>query len=452
MNITENRFIIDEGMKSLNNILRNLNKAPNRKYRQFTLKQKLNHAKLNYGRITDALAKIETVIEESELLFLTKGARQVYSDIHILISTKLEFAAIHEISIFSLGYAILFINKLKSKISPKMAKVDIKTGATLIHVYDGNPTNLDTFLDSVALFADLVDNDNAAASQDVKNAAKATALRFIKTRLTEAARQAIPENATLDQLIDALKANCSPKTTADNVLAKLKSTRQSTSAEAFCTEVEKLTQELKTIYIRNRIPADVATQMATKSGVDALIAGTKNSETKTILRAGMFTKINDAIQKLHENDATQKVQGSHSEDRAKSSNGIQAQMFMANRNQYRGRGRGSNLNYGRGNYNSYNRYGGNWRNNNFNHPQHYQPRFQNTRGQGNYRGQWNHRGRPSIYLMQPNPQMMNQSVQQQPLAQQMQQNTQQSIMPNQNLQNNQTQMPNQHFLGTPFGR
>lgn len=76
----------------MNNILRYLNKVPNRKYRQFTIKQKLNHAKLNYGRITDALAKIE-VIEESELLFLIKGARQIYRDIHILISTKFEFAA-----------------------------------------------------------------------------------------------------------------------------------------------------------------------------------------------------------------------------------------------------------------------------------------------------------------------------------------------------------------------
>lgn len=57
-----------------------------------------------------------------------------------------------------------------------MAKVDIKPGATLIHVYDGNPKKIDTFLDPAALFADLVDNDNAAGSQDVKNAAKATAL------------------------------------------------------------------------------------------------------------------------------------------------------------------------------------------------------------------------------------------------------------------------------------
>lgn len=201
-----------------------------------------------------------------------------------------------------------------------MAKVNIKTGATLINMYDGNPKNLDAFLDSVALFVDIVNNENAAASQAAKDAANATTLRFIKTRLTETARQSIPENANLDQLIDALKTNCSSKTTAENVLAKLKNTKQTSSTEDFCTEVEKLTQELKSIYIRNRIPGDVALQMATKCGVDALIAGTKNSETKTILRAGTFTRLNDAIQKLQENDAVQKAQ----EDKHKNANAMQA--------------------------------------------------------------------------------------------------------------------------------
>lgn len=87
-------------------------------------------------------------------------------------------------------------------------------------MYDGNPKNLDAFLDSVALFVEIVNNENAVASQAAKDAANATTLRFIKMRLTETARQSIPGNANLDQLIDALKTNCSSKTTAENVLAK----------------------------------------------------------------------------------------------------------------------------------------------------------------------------------------------------------------------------------------
>lgn len=129
MKTHENRIIINEGINHLNNILRNLNKAPNRKYRKITLEQKLINAKLTYGKVTDALAIIETEIKESELFFLTNAIRQVYSNVHILILSKLERAAIHKISLFTLSYAILFINKLLNKIKSKMAKVNIKTGA-----------------------------------------------------------------------------------------------------------------------------------------------------------------------------------------------------------------------------------------------------------------------------------------------------------------------------------
>lgn len=72
MKTHENRNIINEGIKHLNNILRNLNKAPNRKYRKITLEQELGNAKLTYGKVTDALAIIETEIKESELFFFNK--------------------------------------------------------------------------------------------------------------------------------------------------------------------------------------------------------------------------------------------------------------------------------------------------------------------------------------------------------------------------------------------
>lgn len=103
-----------------------------------------------------------------------------------------------------------------------MAKVDIKTGTSLIEIYEGNPEKLDNFLDSVALFVDLVDSANAESTPAAQAAAKAVAIRFIKTRLAGAARQAVPENASLNELVDALKQNCSSRKTADNILAKLK--------------------------------------------------------------------------------------------------------------------------------------------------------------------------------------------------------------------------------------
>lgn len=148
-----------------------MNKAPNRRYRRLTLELKLNKAKLTYNKIINTLAEVEADLDESEFNFLNKCSRQVYGNIHVLISSKLEWAGTHKISLFSITYAILFINKLKQKsklvkpvIQPKMAKIDIKTGTSLIEIYEGNPEKLDNFLDSVALFVDLVDSANAEST------------------------------------------------------------------------------------------------------------------------------------------------------------------------------------------------------------------------------------------------------------------------------------------------
>lgn len=330
----------------------------------------------------------------------------------------------------------------------KMPKVDIKLGTSLVHVYDGTPENLNAFLDAVALFSDTVDEEYATATQDQKTAAKETLFKFVKTRLTGVARQSIIGTQNLADTLDKIKIQCSPKFNSDNVKAKLSSLKQKGSIEEFCEQVEKLTQRLAITYIDENIPADKANQMATKTGVESLINGTDHHDSKIILKAGTFSKINDAIQKLQENYSS------------KSTNAMQAQIYMANRSQtHRGRGRGGRFNNFRGN-SMPNRAPGRWQNFNYGHSnfQSDQNRYNrqrvqwNPRGQWNNRGQGNHRGRPSIYLMQPNPQMMNTLVQQQHPPQLLQQHSQQPILPNQNFPNNQTPMTNQNFLGTQFGR
>lgn len=90
----------------LNSILRNLNKAPNRRYKRLTLELKLNRAKLTYNKIINTLAEVEADLDESEFNFLNKCSRQVYGNIHVLISSKLEWAGTHKISLFSIAYAI----------------------------------------------------------------------------------------------------------------------------------------------------------------------------------------------------------------------------------------------------------------------------------------------------------------------------------------------------------
>lgn len=222
-------------------------------------------------------------------------------------------------------------------------KVDIKLGTSLVEVFDGTPEKLESFIDSVSLFKDAVDADFAACQPAQIVAARKMVAKFIKTRLTGTARQAIPDTEDVEEIMKSLQEKCKFKVTSDNMLAKLKGIRQKADVDNFCEEVEKLTSRLQTLYVQEGIPGAKAETMATKCGVDTLIRGVKNAETKTILKAGNFTSMNAAIQKLQENDV------------ASNGNNQEAKIFFANRyerhNSFsRGyaRGRGANRGIARG--------------------------------------------------------------------------------------------------------
>lgn len=328
--------------------------------------------------------------------------------------------------------AAIIAKRLSSKGEVKMPAVDIKLGTSLIQIYDGSPDHLNSFLDAVALFSDIVNGEFATATADQKTTADVTVFKFIKTRLTGVARQSIIGAQNLKETLDKLKIQCASKISSDNIKAKMIALKKRGTVEEFCKEVENLTQQLAATYINETIPADKANQMATKSGIESLINGIDHTDSKLILRAGTFTKINEAIQKLQEN---------YSEEKQKSS---MAQMFYANNNHYqRGRGRGG-FNSNRRNFPSDHR--------SFSR-NHDQQRFQNPRnnfrGQ-NSRGQWNRgRGRyetRSTYFIQP--QAIQPALQQLPPVgyQQIQQQPQPAY------QQQQPPAQNNTFLGTQFGR
>lgn len=85
------------------------------------------------------------------------------------------------------------------------------------------------------------------------------------------------------------------------MIAKLKAAKQKGSVENFCDEVDALTNKLKAVYIEQGIPIQLATSMATKTGVETLINGTNSQDNKIILKAGTFNDIKDATQKMLEN-------------------------------------------------------------------------------------------------------------------------------------------------------
>lgn len=276
----------------IHKIKTNLKKAPFRKYLKFTLDEKLRNVKLIYKNITDLLLENEARIGSSHFNFLIKAARQEFDETLILLNTKLKHYK-KSVSCKSVVYAVIFNNLLKKCIARNVTTMpfDIKTATSIVQVYDGTSENLDAYVDSANLLKDYVAADQVA-----------TAVRFLKTRLTGKARLGLAENLnTIDALIDDVKQRCAEQITPANIIAKLKTTKQKGDTNNFCDEIDKLTNKLKSIYVGQGIPDGVAKTMATKAGVDALINGTTSYETKIILKAGTFSNINEAVQKVQEN-------------------------------------------------------------------------------------------------------------------------------------------------------
>lgn len=177
--------------------------------------------------------------------------------------------------------------------NPKMPNetFDIKTATALVQPYDGSAEGLDAFLDATSLLEEITSTDMIPR-----------AIKFLKTRLTGKARLGLPETLkTINELAQNVKDRCASRITPDNVIAKLKAAKQKGSVENFCDEVDALTNKLKAVYIEQGIPIQLATSMATKTGVETLINGTNSQDNKIILKAGTFNDIKDATQKMLEN-------------------------------------------------------------------------------------------------------------------------------------------------------
>lgn len=170
---------------------------------------------------------------------------------------------------------------------------DIKTATALVQPYDGSADGLEAFIDAKNLLAEIIDANQIP-----------TTVKFLKTRLTGKARFELSTNTnTIEALIQDVKQRCISKTTPENLTAKLKTVKLQGSVENFCDEVDLLTSKLKSAYIQQKVPEETANSMATKVGIDTLINGSNSQETKIILKAGAFSDIKNAIQKVLENSS-----------------------------------------------------------------------------------------------------------------------------------------------------
>lgn len=424
-------------IKGLETILRNFRKSPSRKYLRQTLIKKSKDARKIYEEILYILDDFE--IHQQK--YLLTEARRLFSGIKLFIDARLDTANGHLLKLKTISKIFSTLIKLYKKHKMATPKVDLKMGTSIVQVYDGNQAGLGSFIDSVMLFVDTVNTEFETATAAQKAAGTATLIRFIKTRLTGKARDAVGDNAqNIDDIINKLKTRCGTITSPDVFISKMNATKQVGDITKFTNEIENLALLLERAYINENIPVDVATTMATKQGVKALCSGVRNNETKLLLKAGQFTTLSSAIEKALENETT-------------SSNHTAQIMYTAKRGQgYRGRGytnsnygqRGHNYNGNRGRYSNH-RGRGNFQRNFQSHTQTYSN--QNQRGRGHQRGSYRGNIQPRVYYVNteqglPPTQLQQQNTQQQPVQNQQIQQSQR--VQQQNAQQHQQQ---HNFLG-----
>lgn len=268
----------------------NFKKAPNRSYTRQFLENKLKEVKILRNEIIDQLVLLEETLDSNTHARIYSEYTNLVGKLLNFIENKIPLARnCSQLTLKNLAKAAIICKRL-SMADP----FDIKTATALVQPYDGCFDKLDSFIDTANLLKELT-----------KEAHMAMAIKFLKTRLSGKARQCLPEKiATIDELLQHVKEQCAEFVTPHSILAKLKNTRQNAGVEKFCTDVENLTSQLRNVYISQKIPGDVAKSMASKAGVDTLISGIKNPETKLILKAATFNDIKEAVQKINENSQT----------------------------------------------------------------------------------------------------------------------------------------------------
>lgn len=239
--------------------------------------------------------------------------------------------------------------------------------------YTGDPLSLNSFIDSIRLLETLA----------TTAALRTLFVTAIKTKIDGDAREYITnEHTTVNGIIEALQANCTPdasKVIEGRMLSlKLKMGEQ----QDFAEKTEKLAESLRRSLIVEGITHAKANEMAIDKTIEVCRANAKSDLVKSVLEAAKFQKPKEVVAKL----LTQVDKARH-EHQVLSFQRAAARPQGHNRNNFRGRGRGyngyrGNRGYFNGNQNfnqrnnGQNRYGQN--NNNQN--------FRGRGGNSNYRG------------------------------------------------------------------
>ena len=150
-----------------------------------------------------------------------------------------------------------------------MAKVDIKLGTTFIPMYDECPETLHSFIDAIEQFNSITNDEFASATQEQKHMVENIIWRLVKTRLSGTVRQIVNDNQNLQEIITTLKQHCVSTVTTDQIISNFKSIQSKGNVAELCDNIcdNKITIQLRSLYITENIPVETANRMATKAGI-----------------------------------------------------------------------------------------------------------------------------------------------------------------------------------------
>lgn len=347
--------VIEANIEHLRKIENNFKKAPNRSYSKPFLNQKLDRVRELRNIIVDDLATLEDVLSQKYVDSKYVEVRTVTSRIFHFIELRIGSARNTNYTFKTLARLAIICRKLRKdpiQSNTMAEQFDIKTATAIVQTYDGCSANLNTFIDGANLLKEFTSRNHMEM-----------AAKFLKTRLTGKARQGLPEDVkTIDDIIADVKARCTETITAQNIMAKLKASSQKNDLEKFCTDVDSLTTQLQNIYVSQKIPTEIAKSMAAKAGIDTLINGIKNTETKIILKAGNYSSVREAIQKVNENTTQEACEKQIFHMVGQKFTNRNRQYFNAQRGNYRGRyvNRNTRFNNNNNHHNNNRQYSGNY--------------------------------------------------------------------------------------------
>lgn len=156
----------------------------------------------------------------------------------------------------------------------------------VIPEFDGSPANLQGFIDALNLV-------NASVGAHV-----ASAVELIKTKLKGNARNYVGTEASINEIVNVLRANIKSES-ASMIVSKMMNIAQAKKkANDYVKEIEQLSADLKRAYISDGLSIEKADKYVTNQVVQAMKTNASSEKVKLVMQAGVFKDLNEVIDKF----------------------------------------------------------------------------------------------------------------------------------------------------------